>query len=85
MLQILPFRRQVEIHHIGKDHPVAIGRRKIPKDHFPQLISGFPVESAKDLDDGLDGHMVVKEPQIGDLHQLLANGHFPYRGVPDQE
>ena len=85
MLQIFPFRRQIKIHHHGEDHPVITGSGIVPEDQVPHLRNCFAVISAKDLDHGLYGHVIMEKSQIRDFHQFLSDGHFPDSSVSKNE
>jgi hypothetical protein len=83
MLQIRPFRRQIKIHHHCKNHPVIIGGGIVFENYVTDFRDGFSVESAENLYHRLDGHVIVKEPQVGYLHQFLTDCHFPNGSVTD--
>ena len=83
-LEVVPVALQVKCPHEGEDHPLKIRLQKRLEDIVAKLRDELADVSPEDLDHGLDHHMIVKQPEIGDLPKFLADGHFPDSTAADQ-
>ena len=85
MVDIIPVLLGIEGPHEGVDHAVLVGFGKLTENQLPHLQNDLGVEAAEDLQNWLDGHVIVEQPQSGLLHQFLTHGHLTYGSVPYQE
>ena len=83
VLNIIPILLHVKRPHVGEDHPLKIGLQKRLKDVLTKLVDKRTHAPSEQLDDRLDGHMVMKQPEVGYLHELLADGHLSDRAGAD--
>lgn len=78
-VDILPVGGDVEGPYVGEYHAVVVCFGKFLEYCAAEFINDGVVVMAEQLDDGLDGHMIMEEPEVGDLCKLLADGHLAHR------
>ena len=85
VLDVRPVFGGIEGEEKGEDHTVPIRFGELREDRLAERIHGGPVVGSEHRDHRLDRHVVVKEPQIGDLRELLSDGHLAGRRVAEEK